>query len=985
MRNVRVLFVFVFLGSLLVGFVPAASARDLTINEYRSIAPRSIPVPKSGDPALPVAVTRLKFRNGGSGDPSNTSISRIDFQVTKTGGVTYAQVAPVSVLFETDGGAGTYDNGYTPSDDHDITTSYSYNTTTGAGYFVLNVNSTYNNIDSAGWQYLFIVLSVTDTADTASTIGCEITSLTYGPVTVGTGGTGSPSTVAGHNVRVPLDSYRANLAATGAATGSKDQGTTNVPVLKLTVTAADSSVALNGLGTSDMDLDKIRIHSLGDRDADISAAGVLLYEDDGDGNFEPGTNPGEDGEAIASGSLTAGYAWLNPPVDQFIGTSGKTFWVAVNVSLTSVVNDTIKLEVADPSTDLVFTDVIYDDNMGVLNDYACVRLGKPYVQKGYMTGTSATPTTGNSFTVTELYVPSAPTVVSIDPGYDATGVLRDANIVVTFSENMYDADTAVLTDADPTNAGSNFIVFVDANTNSAYDVGETIVAGTVSYAAKVATFNPTGNLAWGTWYTAIVSDRVKDDMDRLNLATPKIWSFRTQTAVAPVVQYRDPVSSATDVPRSAQIKATFSKTLVAGTIDDANTTDAGSPFTVFVDTDNDSVRDGGETIISGTVVYADPIATFTPSGPLAWGTWYTARIETTVTDTQGLTLEAAHTWKFMTVMGINPVAVSTDPAAGMTDVPLTSTVSVTFTKDMKLSTFVPGTSFRVEKDGGGSVGGVVDLPSANVARFTPSTALEAGALYNVTVTTAVTDTDDFPLVSNKTWSFREASRPAILLSTPANGALGVSRTATVKAVFSKDLDTLTILDTDTTDAGSNFIVFVDGNSNGAYDAGTDTMVPGSVGYEPLNNTATFTLAPGTTLSFTSYTVLVKAGATGIKDSTAIEMAGDVMWRFTTMPSLTEPVAANNKIVPGGTARTTIFIPEPPAGASAQVTVQVFTATGKRVATLVSGERYSDLLARLPLLWDGTNGKAQKLGPGLYFIRITATGGYSRVLKVMIVR
>ncbi len=31
-----------------------------------------------------------------------------------------------------------------------------------------------------------------------------------------------------------------------------------------------------------------------------------------------------------------------------------------------------------------------------------------------------------------------------------------------------------------------------------------------------------------------------------------------------------------------------------------------------------------------------------------------------------------------------------------------------------------------------------------------------------------------------------------------------------------------------------------------------------------------------------------------------------------------------------------------------------------------------------------NGKVQKLGPGLYFIRITAPG-YSRVLKVMIVR
>jgi hypothetical protein len=965
---------------LALGAIPRALAVGLSIQEHRSIAPRSIPVPENGDPSNWVAVTRLRFRNGSNGD-SNTSISRVDFQITNTGTVAFSDVATVRVLFEPQGGAGTYDNGRVGGDDLNLQVTYSYNTLNdGKGYVTLDPTHVKNDFGWGSSTHIYVVLELASTVPHDSQIGCEITSVTYGAVGSGTPSTANPGA---HNTQSFLDKYRNTLNPQGIALGSHDQGSTNVPVLKFHLLPVDTSVALNASGNSDMDFDKIRVHSTGTRDADISAAGVLLYEDvDDDGNFEPGA---DDGEAIASGTLTGGYAMLNPPVDQLIGPLGQTYFVAVNVSLSAVVSNTIALEVANPKNDIYFTDIIYDDNMGILADYAFVYLGYPYTQKGYVTDTSATPTTGNSFNITELYVPSAPTVASIDPGYDATGVQRDANIVVTFSEDMYDADTAVLTDADTTDAGSNFIVFVDANTNSEYNLGETIVAGTVSYAAKVATFNPNTNLAWGTWYTAIVSDRVKDDMDRLPLATPKIWMFRTQTAIAPVVQYRDPVSSATDVPRTAEIKATFSKTLVAGSIEDANTTDVGSPFIVFEDTDNDGVRDAGETIVAGTVTYADPVATFTPSASLAWGTWYTARIETTVTDTQGLTLEAPHTWKFMTVMGLNPVAVSTDPASGMTDVPLASTVDVTFTNDMKLSTFVAGTSFKVEKDGGGIVGGAVTLPSSKVARFTPSVALEAGVLYNVTVTTAVTDTDDFPLLSNKTWSFRVASRPAILLATPSSGALGVSRTATIKAVFSKDLDPATIDDTDTTDAGSNFIVFVDGNSNGVYDAGTDTMMPGSVDYDDTNNTATFALAPGTTFSFTSYTVLVRAGATGVKDSTGIEMAADVMWRFTTMPSLTEPVAANNKIVPGATARTTIFIPEPPAGASALVTVQIFTATGKRVVTLVSGERYSDLLARLPLLWDGTNGKAQKLGPGLYFIRITATGGYSRVLKVMIVR
>jgi hypothetical protein len=95
------------------------------------------------------------------------------------------------------------------------------------------------------------------------------------------------------------------------------------------------------------------------------------------------------------------------------------------------------------------------------------------------------------------------------------------------------------------------------------------------------------------------------------------------------------------------------------------------------------------------------------------------------------------------------------------------------------------------------------------------------------------------------------------------------------------------------------------------------------------------------------------------------------------------VVNNNKIVPGGSPAS-IFIPQPPAGAQDPVTVQVFTATGRRVATLVDNRPYSEIVADLPLLWDGVNGKNVKLGPGLYFVQIRATG-FVRTLKIMIVR
>ena len=95
-------------------------------------------------------------------------------------------------------------------------------------------------------------------------------------------------------------------------------------------------------------------------------------------------------------------------------------------------------------------------------------------------------------------------------------------------------------------------------------------------------------------------------------------------------------------------------------------------------------------------------------------------------------------------------------------------------------------------------------------------------------------------------------------------------------------------------------------------------------------------------------------------------------------------SANNRIVPGSAAPVMIFIPQPTANPADRVTVQVFTVSGKKVATLVNNQPWNSIEASLPLLWYGKNGLGKDLGPGLYFIQIRATK-YLRTLKVMIVR
>jgi hypothetical protein len=117
------------------------------------------------------------------------------------------------------------------------------------------------------------------------------------------------------------------------------------------------------------------------------------------------------------------------------------------------------------------------------------------------------------------------------------------------------------------------------------------------------------------------------------------------------------------------------------------------------------------------------------------------------------------------------------------------------------------------------------------------------------------------------------------------------------------------------------------------------------------------------------------------------MSSDYVFLFTVRseyPDVSEPTALNNRIVSGGNTQVVILIPQPPGGASDRMSVQVFTTTGRLVRTFFKDTRYSTIAGSLPILWDGTNGRGQPLGPGMYFVQIRATD-FRRALKVLIVR
>jgi hypothetical protein len=212
--------------------------------------------------------------------------------------------------------------------------------------------------------------------------------------------------------------------------------------------------------------------------------------------------------------------------------------------------------------------------------------------------------------------------------------------------------------------------------------------------------------------------------------------------------------------------------------------------------------------------------------------------------------------------------------------------------------------------------------------------------------------------------------PTVLGTVPANESTGVAPGTTVSMIFSEPMEASTVIDP------ANFSLV---------ETGDTTEIAGTMSYNPDANTATFT--PDNSLGFnTSYTATV---TTGVTDAEGSALEADYVFSFTTSAQIgdfTDAIVANNRIQPGSTDPMRIFV-EVPAGSAEtdEVAIQVFTATGRRVATLtVAGETYADVIARQPILWNGENGRGQPLGPGLYFVQVRSAG-FEKAMRVLIVR
>jgi len=357
------------------------------------------------------------------------------------------------------------------------------------------------------------------------------------------------------------------------------------------------------------------------------------------------------------------------------------------------------------------------------------------------------------------------------------------------------------------------------------------------------------------------------DYDKSSGANPGVTP-PTVTAAAP------PSGTAAACPNSI-VTATFSKAMNPASID-------GSTFTLT----------GSGAAVQGVVTYdaSSDTAIFTPSGPLALSTLYTATITTGAHDMYGNALASNFVWTFTTaaVVCLPPAPpVSVSPPNGSVGICPNTVIAATFPQAMDPATITSAT-FTVAP---GVTGTVTHDVTNKIFTFTPSSNLALSTLYTATITTGAKDPSGNALASNFAWTFTTAATacaapppPTIISVTPPNGAVGVCPNTVVTATFSEAMNPVTINTTTFTVA---------------------TGVTGAVTLDGTGKVAAFTPSSNLALN-TTYTATITTGA---QDVSGNALAANYVWSFTTANKACQTAvplgsAANFVILAGSTVTNT---------------------------------------------------------------------------------
>ena len=287
--------------------------------------------------------------------------------------------------------------------------------------------------------------------------------------------------------------------------------------------------------------------------------------------------------------------------------------------------------------------------------------------------------------------------------------------------------------------------------------------------------------------------------------------------------------------------------------------------------------------------------------------------------------------------GVAPTVTATAPLAGATGVAVKSLVVATFSKPMAAAT-ITATSFSLACPAGQTVAASVTyVASTRTATLTPTVELPPSTLCVATIATTVLDSTGIALAGSFVWSFTTAAladttRPTVILTVPAAGAVGVANNSRITATFNEDMNAATL-------SGTSFTL---------RNTTLGTAVAGSVSYSAAARTATFAPAAGVLADNTSFTATITKAATDLAgnalagNTAIVPNAGDHVWTFATgaagdiVPATVTTVSPPDGSVGAClTSAVSATFSEPMDAATINTTTFVVTDNGVAVAGTVT--------------------------------------------------
>jgi hypothetical protein len=366
--------------------------------------------------------------------------------------------------------------------------------------------------------------------------------------------------------------------------------------------------------------------------------------------------------------------------------------------------------------------------------------------------------------------------------------------------------------------------------------------------------------------SAIISQATANMLTDMGaLATTPASGIAVDGPGAPAVTGRTPAPGATGVSSSANVTATFDRSLDPSTV---------TPQT-FTLTDPDGAT------VTATTSWDDAsrTATLRPSQSLDSATTYTARLTTGLKTWAGSALASTVSWTFTTAGGIPPAVSTRSPGVDATGVSTAATVSATFDRRLDPAS-VNGQTVTLRDPGGQSVPGQVAYDSATRrVNFNPAQRLAASTRFTATLSTGILAGDGTAMANPVSWSFTTQAPLTVTTRTPAPLASGISPGTDVRARFSRAVDPASVSD-------QTFRLTAPGGST----------VNASVSYDAASRTAR--LVPASPLALLStYTATLTSGVRAADDAEAL---GAVSWTFST-PATAPPPPAPTALTPAAGA------------------------------------------------------------------------------------